>query len=54
MLIPKLLFDDRKECAIRLPFVAANEKFVKSFIKKLERLRNYKVKFNIAWNIQKN
>ena len=55
MLIPKLLFDDRKECAIRirLLFVAANQKFVKSFINKLERFTNYKVKFNIAWNIQK-
>ena len=27
-----------------------NEKFVKSFINKLETFTNYKVKFNIIWN----
>ena len=30
------LFDEREECLIRLPFGPANEKFVKSFINKLE------------------
>ena len=47
VLIPQWLFDDRKECSIRLPFASANEKFVKSFINKLETFTNYKVKFNI-------
>ena len=47
VLIPQWLFDDRKECSIRLPFAPANEKFVKSFINKLETFTNYKVKFNI-------
>ena len=32
VLIPQWLFDDRKECSIRLPFAPTNEKFVKSFI----------------------
>ena len=36
ILIPQWLFDDRRECMIRLPFALANEKFVKSFINKLE------------------
>ena len=35
---------------IRLPFAPDNEKFVKSFIRKLEMLTNYKVKFNIVKN----
>ena len=38
---------------IRLPFVLANEKFLKSFINKLEIFTKYKVKLNIAWNTQK-
>ena len=46
-------FDDRKECMIRLPFAPANEKFVKSFINKLEIFTNYSIKFNIVWNNQK-
>ena len=53
VLIPQLLFDDRKECSIRLPFAPANEKFVKSFANKLETFTNCKVKFNIAWNTRK-
>ena len=38
---------------IRLPFAPANEKFLKSFINKLEIFTNYRVKFNIVWNTQK-
>ena len=53
VLIPQWLFDDRKECMIRLPFAPANEKFVKSFINKLEIFTNYSIKFNIVWNNQK-
>ena len=53
VLIPQWLFDDRKECLIRLPFAPANEKFVKSFISKLEIFTNYRVKFNIVWNTRK-
>ena len=45
VLIPQWLFDERKECLIRLPFAPANEKFVKSFINKLEIFTNYRVKF---------
>ena len=48
VLIPQWLFDERKECLIRLPFAPANEKFVKSFINKLEIFTNYRVKFNIV------
>ena len=40
VLIPKWLSDDRKECSIRLPFAPATEKFVKSFINKLEIFTN--------------
>ena len=53
VLIPQSLFDDRKECLIRLPFAPANEKFVKSFINKMDMFRNYRVKFNIVWNTRK-
>ena len=53
VLIPQWLFDDRKECLIRLPFAPANEKFVKSFINKLDIFTNYRVKFNIVWNTRK-
>ena len=53
VLIPQWLFDERKECLIRLPFAPANEKFVKSFINKLEIFTNYRVKFNIVWNTRK-
>ena len=45
VLIRQWFFDDRKECVIRLPFAPANEKFVKSFINKLEIFTNYRVKF---------
>ena len=38
---------------IRLPFAPANEKFVKSFINRLEIFTNYSLKFNIVWNTQK-
>ena len=41
-------FDNRKECLIRLPFAPANEKFVKSFINKLDIFRNYRVKFSFV------
>ena len=51
VLIPQWLFDERKECLIRLPFAAANEKFVKSFINKLEIFKNYRVKSNIVKKI---
>ena len=53
ILIPEWLFDDRKKLLIRLPFAPANEKFVKSFINKLEIFTNYQVKFSIVWNTQK-
>ena len=53
VLIPQWLFDERKECLIRLPFAPANEKFVKSFINKLEIFTNYRVKFNTVWNTRK-
>ena len=53
VLIPQWLFDDRKECLIRLPFAPGNEEFVKSFINKLRIFTNYKVEFNIAWNTGK-
>ena len=41
-------FDDRKECLIRLPFAVANDKFLKSFVNKLEIFTNYRVKFYIV------
>ena len=47
VLILQWLFDDRKKCLIRLPFTPANEKFVQSFINKLEIFTNYRVKFNL-------
>ena len=47
LLIPQLLFDDRKECLIRLLLAPANEKFVKSF-KSWRCLQIIKLKFNIA------
>ena len=50
VLMPQWLFNDRKECLIRLPFAPANEKFVKLFINKLETFTNYRVKFNIVWS----
>ena len=50
VLIPQWLFDERKKCLIRLPFAPANEKFVKSFINKLQTFTNYRVKFNIVWS----
>ena len=53
VLIRQWLIDDSKECLIRLLFAPANEKFIKSFIYKLEIFANYKVKFNIAWNTWK-
>ena len=53
VLILQWLFDDMKVCSIRLPFAPANEKFVKSFINKLETFTNYKVKFNIVWKTRK-
>ena len=53
VLITQWLSDDRREYLIRLPFGTANEKFVKSFIYKLEIFTNYKVKFNIPWNTRK-
>ena len=53
ILIPQWFFDDRKECMIRLAFAPANEKFVKSFIHKLEIFTNYSLKFNTVWNTQK-
>ena len=37
----------------RLLFAPANEKFVKSFINKLEIFTNYSVKFNTVWNTRK-
>ena len=52
VLISQWLFDDWKECLIRLSALA-NEKFEKSFINELEIFRNYRVKFNIAWNTRK-
>ena len=45
-----MFFDDRKECMIRLWFAPANEKFVNSFVNKLEIFTNYSVQFNIALN----
>ena len=53
VLIPQSFFDDRKECMIRLPFVPANEKFLKTFINKLEIFTNYSIKFNIVLNTRK-
>ena len=50
VLIPQWLFAERKECLIRLPFAPANEKFVKSFVNKLEIFTNYRVKFSIVLN----
>ena len=50
VLIPQWLFDERRECLIRLPFAPANEKFVKSLIIKLEIFTNYGAKFNIVWD----
>ena len=44
-----MFFDDRKEC-IRLRFAPANEKFVNSFVNKLEIFTNYSAQFNIAWS----
>ena len=38
---------------IRLPFAPANEKFVISFINKLEIFTSYKVEFKIVWNTRK-
>ena len=34
---------------IRLTFATADEKFIKSFINRLEIFTNYRVKFNIVW-----
>ena len=53
VLIPQSFFDDRKECMIRLPFAPANEKFLKTFINKLEIFTNYSIKFNVVWNTRK-
>ena len=53
VLILQWLFDERTECLISLPFAPANEKFVWSFMNKLEIFTNYKVKFNIVWNTRK-
>ena len=53
ILTPQWFFDDRKECMIRLPFAPANEKFVKSFINRLEIFTNYSLKFNTVMNTQK-
>ena len=53
VLIPQSFFDDRKECMIRLPFAPANEKFLKTFINKLEIFPNYSIKFNVVWNTRK-
>ena len=52
-LIPQWLFNDRKECLIRLTFTTADEKFIKSFINRLEIFTNYRVKFNIVWANQR-
>ena len=52
-LIPQWLVNDRKECLIRLLFTTADEKFVKSFINRLEIFTNYRVKFNIVWANQR-
>ena len=38
---------------IRLSFAPANEKFVKSFINKLETFTNYNIKFNIILTPEK-
>ena len=53
VLIWQWFFDDRKECLIRLPLAPANEKFVKSFINKLEIFTNYRVKFNTVCSTPK-
>ena len=53
VLIPQRFFEDRKECLVRLPFAPANERFVKSFINKLDIFTNYKVKFNVVWTTTK-
>ena len=53
ILILQWFFDDRRECMTRLLFAPANEKFVRSFINKLEIFTNYSVKFNTVWNTQK-
>ena len=38
---------------IRLTFATADEKFIKSFINRLEIFTNYRVKFNIVWANQR-
>lgn len=53
LLIPHWLFDERKVVLLRLPFAFTNEKFVKSFIEKLEIFTNFKIKFNTVWNTHK-
>ena len=53
LLILQWLFDDRKESLIRLPFAPANEKFVNSFINKLEIFTNYRIKLYFVRNTQK-
>ena len=49
-IIPEWLFDKRKLIILRPPFSVSNEKFTKSFIKKLAIFTNNKCKFNIVWN----
>ena len=53
MLITQWLFDNRKECLLRMLFAAPNETFEISFIDLLETFPYYKIKFCIVWNIQK-
>ena len=51
-IIPEWLFDERKLIILQLPFSVSNEKFTKSFIKKLVIFTNNKSKFNIICNTE--
>ena len=53
LLVRQGLFDERKEYLVRLLYAFKNEKFMKSFINKLEMFTNYKIKFNKVWNTRK-
>ena len=53
MVIPQLLYDERKAFTIHLSFSPSSESFVKTFISKLNYFTNEICEFNVVWSTKK-
>ena len=53
MIIPQLLYDERKAFTIHLSFSPSSESFVKTFISKLNYFTNEICEFNVVWSAKK-